>query len=247
MDLWLKAIRQWGLRRPRSGVTFTINAILKDPLTGEIIDPFNGQKALTTECFTPFSRKPLARIVCESYARLSLLPDLSFPQHDGGTVPGIDLSDLASRENLGEMEKLLLQAQRPRLIDWLQQARVVEKIFPEIQSLIGVPGSRLASWRVTHLYIPGWWWMSTGVDRRSSYAKQITVMVAALAHDLVSHPPLLIEGHWRSRGHEEAGVYPTERFRSTKHSHRRWLRCASAGCGTGARALEAGRVLQETQ
>ena len=45
------------------------------------------------------------------------------------------------------------------------------------------------------------------------YAKQVTVMLAALAHDFGKPATTeFIEGRLRSRGHEEAGVAPTESF-----------------------------------
>ena len=52
------------------------------------------------------------------------------------------------------------------------------------------------------------------------YAKQVTVMVAALAHDFGKPATTeFIEGRWRSRGHEEAGVPPTETFLDRLNLH----------------------------
>src|SRR4029078_8593866 len=45
------------------------------------------------------------------------------------------------------------------------------------------------------------------------YAKQVTVMLAAVAHDFGKPPTTeFVDGRLRSRGHEEAGVAPTKRF-----------------------------------
>ena len=45
------------------------------------------------------------------------------------------------------------------------------------------------------------------------YAKQVTVMLAALAHDFGKPATTeFTDGRLRSRGHEEAGVAPTEEF-----------------------------------
>ena len=52
------------------------------------------------------------------------------------------------------------------------------------------------------------------------YAKQVTVMVAALAHDFGKPATTkFLEGRWRSRGHEEAGIAPTESFLERLHLH----------------------------
>ena len=45
------------------------------------------------------------------------------------------------------------------------------------------------------------------------YAKQVTVMLAALAHDFGKPATTeFVDGRMRSRGHEEAGVPPTSQF-----------------------------------
>jgi tRNA nucleotidyltransferase (CCA-adding enzyme) len=52
------------------------------------------------------------------------------------------------------------------------------------------------------------------------YARQVTVMLAALAHDFGKPPTTeFIEGRLRSRGHEEAGVGPTEKFLDRLNIH----------------------------
>jgi tRNA nucleotidyltransferase (CCA-adding enzyme) len=46
-----------------------------------------------------------------------------------------------------------------------------------------------------------------------SYPRKVTVMLATLAHDFGKPGTTeFLEGRWRSRGHEEAGVPPTESF-----------------------------------
>ena len=52
------------------------------------------------------------------------------------------------------------------------------------------------------------------------YAKQVTVMLAALAHDFGKPATTeFIEGRWRSRGHEEAGIEPTQSFLDRESAH----------------------------
>jgi tRNA nucleotidyltransferase (CCA-adding enzyme) len=127
----------------------------------------------------------------------------------------MDLSDLPAERVWGELEKLLLQARRPSVgLNWLKELGAVEKVFPEIQSLIGVPQD--PEWHpegdvFVHTLLT--------VDRAREliddlpYARQVTVMLAALAHDFGKPPTTqFLEGRWRSRGHEEAGVAPATRF-----------------------------------
>ncbi|MDQ2936077.1 MAG: HD domain-containing protein, partial [Acidobacteriota bacterium] len=52
------------------------------------------------------------------------------------------------------------------------------------------------------------------------HAKQVTVMLAAVAHDFGKPATTeFLEGHMRSRGHEEAGVPPTEKFLDRLNIH----------------------------
>jgi len=98
---------------------------------------------------------------------------------------------------------------------------VIEQIFPEIQSLIDVPQDR--EWHpegdvFVHTKLV--------IDRAReliddlSYPRKVTVMLAALAHDFGKPATTeFIDGRLRSRGHEEAGVPPTERFLNRINVH----------------------------
>jgi len=196
---------------------FTINAILRDPLTDELIDPFGGQqdiaagllRAVAAETFVEDSLRVLR--AAQFAARFEF-------QIDAETVAlcrTMDLSDLPAERVWGELEKLLLQARRPSVgLNWLKDLGAVEKVFPEIQSLIGVPQD--PEWHpegdvFVHTLL--------AVDRARElidelpYARRVTVMLATLAHDFGKPPTTqFLEGRWRSRGHEEAGVEPALRF-----------------------------------
>src|SRR5688500_2791265 len=196
---------------------FTINAILQDPLTGEIIDPFNGQadidskilRAVSLETFAEDSLRVLRAAQLAARFELRVHPDTA------ALCRTIDLSDLPAERIWGEMEKLLVRARQPSIgLGWLQALGVVEKLFPEIHRLIDVPqdpewhpeGDVFVHTRLT-------------LDRARelieglSYARQVTVMLAALAHDFGKPATTeFIDGRLRSRGHEAAGVPPAESF-----------------------------------
>jgi len=196
---------------------FTINAILQDPLTNEIIDPFDGRRdieqgvlrAVSAETFVEDSLRVLRAAQFAARFEFRIEPE---------TVElcrGIDLSDLPSERIWGELEKLLLRARQPSIgLGWLHALGVLEKLFPEINALIGVPqdpewhpeGDVFVHTRLT-------------IDRAResidelSYPRQVTVMLAALAHDFGKPATTeYIEGRLRSRGHEAAGAAPAESF-----------------------------------
>ena len=196
---------------------FTINAISQDPLTGEIIDPFGGQediqnkilRAVSVDTFAEDSLRVLRAAQFAARFEFAIEP---------ATVElcrTIDISDLPAERIWGEIEKLLLQARRPAIgLNWLRELGVIDQLFPEIGTLIDVPQD--PEWHpegdvFVHTLLV--------INRAREliddlpYPKQVTVMLAALAHDFGKPPTTeFLEGRWRSRGHEEAGVPPTESF-----------------------------------
>jgi tRNA nucleotidyltransferase (CCA-adding enzyme) len=196
---------------------FTINAILQDPLSGELIDPFDGRRDLEQHVLRAVSMETFAEDSLRVLRAAQFAARFQF-EIDPATIElcrTIDLSDLPGERIWGEMEKLLLQAQRPSLgLEWLRKLGAIEKLFPEIQSLIDVPQDR--EW-----HPEGDVFVHTGlvIDRAReliddlSYPRKVTVMLAALVHDFGKPATTeFIDGRLRSRGHEEAGVPPTESF-----------------------------------
>jgi tRNA nucleotidyltransferase (CCA-adding enzyme) len=203
---------------------FTINAILQDPLTGEIIDPFHGQddlkkrilRAVSSETFSEDSLRVLRA------AQFAARFEFEIEAQTVELCREIDLSDLPSERIWGEMEKLLLKAQRPSIgLKCLLELGAIDQLFPEIKGLIDVQQDR--EWHpegdvfVHSLLV---------VDRARelihdlTYPKQVTVMLAALCHDFGKPATTeFIDGRLRSRGHEEAGVEPTLSFLNKLNVH----------------------------
>jgi tRNA nucleotidyltransferase (CCA-adding enzyme) len=203
---------------------FTINAILQDPLSGELIDPFEGRRDLEQQVLRAVSMETFAEDSLRVLRAAQFAARFQF-EIEPSTIElcrTIDLSDLPGERIWGEMEKLLLQAQRPSIgLEWLRKLGVIEKLFPEIQSLIDVPQD--PEW-----HPEGDVFVHTGlvIDRAReliedlSYPRKITVMLAALAHDFGKPATTeFIDGRLRSRGHEEAGVPPTESFLARINVH----------------------------
>lgn len=194
---------------------FTINAILLDPLTGEIIDPYGGRadidqrilRAVAPDTFIEDSLRVLRA------AQFAARFEFAVEPNTFDLCRSIDLTDLPRERIWGEMEKLLLRARWPSIgLKLMYELGVMRQLFPELQALVGVPQE--LEWHPegevsVHSMLV--------VDRAReliddlSYAKQVTVMLGALCHDLGKPATTeFIEGRIRSRGHEEAGVAPTE-------------------------------------
>lgn len=203
---------------------FTINAILQDPLTLELIDPFHGRGDLENKLLRTVSPETFGEDSLRVLRAAQFAARFEF-EVDHQTVElsrSIDLSDLPAERIWGEMEKLLLRAQRPSIgLKWLRELGAVDQLFPELQALINVPQE--PEW-----HPEGDVWIHTllTIDRGREliddlpYPKQITVMLAALAHDFGKPATTaFVDGRIRSREHEEAGVEPTIRFLDRLNIH----------------------------
>ena len=199
---------------------FTINAILHDPLTGEIIDPFDGRADITGKLLRMVSAATFAEDSLRVLRAAQFAARFEF-DIDAETVDvckGIEVTDLPKERIWGEFEKLLLKPGRPSTgLKWLYELGVVQQLFPEMQSLVGVPQEPE-------------WHPEGNVDVHTMMVvdearklidkldppRQVAVMLGSLAHDFGKPATTeLIDGRTRSRGHDEAGVGPTLTFLDT--------------------------------
>lgn len=199
---------------------FTVNAILKDPLSGEIVDPCKGRedverrilRHVSSETFGEDSLRVLR--AAQFAARL----EFDIASETVEICKAIDVTDLPKERVWGELEKLLLKAKQPSIgLRWLYELGVVDQIFPELKSLVGV--KQEPEWHPegdvdVHT-------MMVADEARKliddlPYEKKVTVMLGAVAHDFGKPPTTqFFDGRWRSHSHDEAGVEPTLTFLDT--------------------------------
>lgn len=196
---------------------FTVNAILKDPLTGEIIDPTAGREDISRRILRHVSSATFAEDSLRVLRAAQFAARLEF-DIDAAAVEickTIDVTDLPKERIWGELEKILLKARRPSIgLKWLYDLGVVDQIFPEMKSLVGVPQE--PEWHpegdvdVHTLMVVD---EARKLIDELPYEKQVAVMLGALAHDFGKPPTTqFFDGRWRSHSHDEAGVEPTLTF-----------------------------------
>ena len=203
---------------------FTINAILMDPITEEVIDPYDGRsdiengviRAVAVDTFPEDSLRVLRAAQFASRFQFNI---------EDKTIElcrAINLDDLPCERIWGEVEKLLLRSRMPSIgLRHLRDLLVIDKLFPEIKRLIGVTQDPV--WHPegdvfvhTQLVID----VARQLIDELPYAKKVTIMLAALAHDFGKPATTKFQdGHWRSLGHAEAGVGATERFLDRLNIH----------------------------
>jgi tRNA nucleotidyltransferase (CCA-adding enzyme) len=159
---------------------FTINAVMYDPLTGETIDPYGGEK--------DFKRRVLRAVAADTFVEDSLRVlravqlaarfEMTVEPSTAELCRNMDLSDLPSERIWGEVEKLLLLAEHPSIgLQAALELEVLAKLFPELSAL-----GRLATPAFTHT--------AQSLDHAAKLTsdlpnpERIAVMLATLCHDL---------------------------------------------------------------
>jgi tRNA nucleotidyltransferase (CCA-adding enzyme) len=193
---------------------FTINAIIQDALTGEIVDVYGGRADIENKILRVVSRETFAEDSLRVLRAAQFAARFGF-EIDAETIEicrSIDLTDLPKERIWGELEKLLIKAEKPSIgLRYFYDLGIAEQLFPELVALVGVPQE--AEWHpegnvdVHTLMV---------VDEARKliddlpYAKKVTVMLGALCHDFGKPATTqFFNGRWRSHAHDEAGVEPT--------------------------------------
>jgi tRNA nucleotidyltransferase (CCA-adding enzyme) len=196
---------------------FTINAIGWDPLTDEFLDPFNGKQDLENKIlrvvdpntFADDSLRVLRAI--QMSARFELVADAVTKS----ICKSIALDDLPAERIWGEIEKLLLQAQRPSIgFALARELGVIEQVLPEMTALYDCPQD--AEWHPegdvwihTLMVIDKARELNGDLDR----ARLATVMLGAVCHDLGKPATTAeIDGRIKSPNHEAMGVEPATKI-----------------------------------
>jgi len=163
---------------------FTINAVLMDPINGEIIDPFGGRddmqrrvlRAVTADTFVEDSLRVLRAV------QLAARFGLTVESQTADLCRSIDLGDLPRERVWGEVEKLLVLADRPSLgLDVAFELGVLDKLFPEIRALVKSDGDAItAPFAMTKRALDE----ASKLSRDLPREQRLTVMLAALCAGL---------------------------------------------------------------
>ena len=203
---------------------FTINAVMYDPLTDEYLDPYHGREDITRRIIRAVDPHTFVEDSLRVLRAMQFAARFEY-EIDEQTVAlcrTIDLSDLPAERIWAEVEKWLLLSKQPGLGLWAaRRLGITEKLWPEIHALIDCPQER--EWHPEgDVFIHS----AMVIDEARKLiddlprAKQIAVMLGALCHDFGKPPTTKFEeGRIRSRGHEEAGLAPTEAFLERLNLH----------------------------
>jgi tRNA nucleotidyltransferase (CCA-adding enzyme) len=193
---------------------FTINSIAWDVLTDEYIDPYGGRRDLHDKVLRVVDPSTFAEDSLRVLRGIQFAArfDLEMDPRTQEICRRIPLDDLPAERIWGEIEKLLLLADRPsRGFARALELGVIDRLFPELKAIVGC--AQEPEW-----HPEGDVWVHTlmvvdearkridGLER----PQQIAVMLGAVCHDLGKPSTTqVVDGRIRSLDHEQAGVAPT--------------------------------------
>lgn len=195
---------------------FTINAIYFDPLSKEILDPFDGRgdlkKKILRHTSPAFSEDPLRVLRAMQFAarfRFDVAPETI------ELCRKIEPEGLSAERIFDEWSKLILRGEEPsRGLNFLKACNWT-KYFPELEALIGVEQD------------PGWHpegdvWNHTlaaadvfARERIGEDFEDLVVGFAVLCHDFGKPATTRFfskDQRWHAYGHDKAGVEPAKKF-----------------------------------
>lgn len=197
---------------------FTMNSMSLDPITGELLDPFNGQQDLRaghlrmTDPRT-FIEDPLRVLRAAQFmSRFNLRPDPMLTL----TCRSIEstLTELPGERLWEEMVKLLLRGNKPSAgLTFLVASGALGRLFPELDALIDVPQD--PEWHPEGtVWVHSLMAVDAAVETRTGdLTHDLQLMFGTLLHDVGKATTTKFEdGRWRAKGHEAAGVEPATRF-----------------------------------
>ena len=189
---------------------FTVNAIMRDALTGEYVDPFGGMEDLKNGILRAvpggqFEEDPLRVLRGAQFAaRFHLKPD-------GQTIAmmrRMPLDRLSASRVWAETKKALEMADQPDVFfRVLEEADALDCWFPEIDALRRTPENTVyhpEGNTFEHTMMT----LRAAAEIRSQMTDPLSFMVAALTHDLgkAVSTRLNEKGVWQSIGHESVSV-----------------------------------------
>ena len=194
---------------------FTINAMMQDVLTGEIVDHFGGQEDLQKGIIRhvndeSFGEDPLRVLRAAQFAArfaFQVAPETV------AICKGMDLTALAGERIMEELNKALLKASKPSIFfNVLREMEQLGHWFPEVEALIGVE-QEARFHPEGDVYIHTMMVLDQAAGLRESAVYPRGLMLSALCHDFGKPETTKeIDGRIRAFGHEQAGVPLAQAF-----------------------------------
>lgn len=206
-----------GTREAARRRDFTMNSLMQDVLTGELLDPFGGETDLKQGILRhvddeTFREDPLRVLRAAGFAARF---GLHIAEETKALCAGLNLKEIARERIYAETQKAFLKSDKPSV--YFESLRAMNQLdiwYPEVQALIGTVQDPLYHpegdvWNHTMQVLD----RAAALRSRAEYPEGL--MFAALCHDFGKTEAMQVDGNRiRALGHETAGVPLAERFLS---------------------------------
>mgnify|MGYP000844610775 CR=1 FL=1 len=165
---------------------FTINSMMMDVLSGEIIDLYGGREDIVSSVIRHTSDDVFRQDPLRAYRAVHFAARLGFSIHSEtlALIASTELSSVNRERIYNELKKLLLLAPQPSVgLRYMQTTGILQKMHPWLYQLIGCPQSPRNHpegdvWEHTLLVVD----QAARLKMESSYPEAL--MLAALLHDI---------------------------------------------------------------
>jgi len=204
-----------GLEKAAIRRDFTINALMADILSGEVIDLFGGLDDLRSKVLKhvdddTFKEDPLRVLRAAQFAarfKFLLAPETV------KLCKSMDVSYLSPERVMGELKKALLKAEKPSIFfEILRETEQLDVWFLEVKALIGVEQN-------PKFHPEGDVWIHTmkvlddAVQYRDKVKEPFAFMLSAVAHDFGKPRTTEVkDGVIHAYNHEEEGLREAQSF-----------------------------------
>lgn len=193
----------------------TVNAMMRDVLTGELIDLWGGQRDLEARVIRHVSDETFPEDA------LRVFRAAQFAARFEGTVAPetmalckrMDVGEISHERVFDELKKALLKAEKPSVFfRVLREMDHLKEFFPELEGCIGVqqnPDHHPEGDVFEHTMLV----LDCAAGLRDQAKQPLAFMLAALLHDLGKAVATQVQpdGKITAYGHERAGLEPCER------------------------------------
>lgn len=204
-----------GTKKAASRRDFTVNAIMQNILTEEIIDHFGGMKDLKAGILRhvndeTFGEDPLRVLRGAQFAARF---GFEIAEETYNLCRNTELAPLSSERVFDEMKKALLKSPKPSVFfEELRKMNHLSVWFGELEMLIGIPQHTLHHqegdvWNHTMMVL------DEAAKRRDKAENSLYFMLSALSHDFgKASCTEFIKGNYHAYGHEESGLPRVKSF-----------------------------------
>ena len=196
---------------------FTMNALMQDVVTGEVLDFFGGREDMAHGRIRHVDDQTFAEDPLRVFRAAQFAARFGFIVAEETTAisAGMDVAALAGERVMGELEKALLKAARPSIFfEELRKMKQLSLWFPELAGLAGIPQNP-----VYHPEGDVWTHTMQVLDEaarlREESSEPLWFMLSALCHDFGKADATEEKnGALHAYGHEKTGLPLVQRFLS---------------------------------